>query len=135
MVAFSMPFLMSCQEKKKTEVREIPMEDFFRTPDKSGFSLSPSGEYLSFMAPYETRQNIFVQKVGEENAVRITSETERGIAGHFWANDNTIVYIKDVGGDENYQLFGIAPDGTNERAYTDMPGVRSQVIDALTRVE
>ena len=55
------------------------VEDFFRTPEKAAFQLSPGGEYLAYLGPYKRRQNIFVQKMGEDGAVRITSETERDI--------------------------------------------------------
>ena len=81
------------------------VEDFFRNPDKSRYQLSPDGTHFSFMGPYERRQNVFIQKIGDDKAMRITSETERDIAGYFWANDNRILFIKDSGGDENFQLI------------------------------
>ena len=40
------------------------IEDFFKNPEKTGYKLSPDGTYLSFLAPYERRMNIFVQKIG-----------------------------------------------------------------------
>lgn len=123
----------SCDGPKK--VREIPLEDFFRNSEKTGYQISPSGEYYSFMAPYESRQNIFIQKVGADSAVRITSETARDIAGYFWANDQRILYLKDTGGDENYQLYGVNLDGSDLIAYTDKPGVLTQVIDDLSGLE
>ena len=46
------------------------------------------------MAPYESRRNIFVQPVDGKQAVRITSETERDLAGYFWAGDNRILYLR-----------------------------------------
>lgn len=67
------------------------------------------------MAPYESRRNIFVQPVDGKDAVRITSETERDLAGYFWANNNRILYLKDTGGDENFQLYGVDIDGSNPR--------------------
>lgn len=119
----------SCGETQK--VREIPLEDFFRNSEKSSYQISPSGEYYSFMAPYESRKNIFIQKIGADSTIRITSETLRDIAGYFWANDERILYVKDTGGDENYQLFGVNIDGSNPIAYTNKPGVRTQIIDDL----
>ena len=37
--------------------------------------------------------NIFVQKIGEDQATRIASETARDIGGYMWANNNRIVFI------------------------------------------
>ena len=91
--------LASCAPKTAPE---LPMETFFRNSEKTGYQISPDGRYFSYMAPYESRRNIFVQPVDGKQAVRITSETERDLAGYFWASDNRILYLKDTGGDENY---------------------------------
>lgn len=111
------------------------VEDFFRTPDKTGFQISPDGEYYSYLAPYERRKNIFIQKIGEEKTIRITSETERDIDGYFWANKDRLVYIKDNGGDENFQLFATNKDGTNSKQLTPFEGVRIEIIDDLEDIE
>ena len=54
----SIGFTASAQDAK------IPMEDFFRKPEKVSYQLSPDGTYFSYMAPYNDRMNVFVQKVG-----------------------------------------------------------------------
>lgn len=102
---------------------------------KTGYQISPDGKYFSYMAPYESRRNIFVQPVDGKDAVRITSETERDLAGYFWANDHRILYLKDTGGDENFQLYGVDIDGSNPQAYTAIPGVRTQIIDPLEEID
>lgn len=109
----------------------IPLEDFFKNPEKSSFNLSPDGKYISYMAPYESRMNIFVQKVGSQKALRITSETDRDIAGYFWANNSRILFLKDNGGDENFALYGVDINGKNARCLTCFEGVRTQIIDDL----
>ncbi|MCO6477325.1 MAG: S9 family peptidase [Phaeodactylibacter sp.] len=107
------------------------VEDFFRNPDKAAFQLSPNGEYLAYMGPYERRQNIFVQRMGEREAVRITHETERDIGGYFWASDKRLVYVKDSGGDENFKLFAVDRDGSGPKDLTPFEGVKIQLIDDL----
>ena len=82
--------LASCAPKTAPE---LPMETFFRNSEKTGYQISPDGRYFSYMAPYESRRNIFVQPVDGKQAVRITSETERDLAGYFWAGDNRILYL------------------------------------------
>lgn len=111
------------------------VEDFFRTPEKVAFQLSPNGDYLAYLGPYERRQNIFVQKLGEDKAVRITNETERDIGGYFWSSDKRLVYVKDSGGDENFRLFAVDRDGAHPKDLTPFEGVKIQLIDDLEDIE
>ncbi|HNU77615.1 MAG TPA: S9 family peptidase [Prolixibacteraceae bacterium] len=126
--------LAACEQaEQKTPL--LPLEDFFRNPEKTAFQLSPNGEYFSYLAPWETRLNIFVQKVGADSAVRITSETARDIAGYLWKGDNRLLYLKDTGGDENYQLYGVDVDGSDLKGLTVFEKVRTEFIDDLKDVE
>lgn len=77
--------------------------------------------------------NVFVRAVGDSDteSVRITSETERSVAGYMWADDRRILFMKDTAGDENYQLYGVLCDGTDLRPYTAFEGVRTSLIDEL----
>lgn len=129
---FALFFLHACSPK---EVRQIPLEDFFKNSEKTSYSISPDGKYFSYMAPYQNRLNIYIQEVGRDTAIRITNETERDIAGYFWGNNNRLLYLKDTGGDENYQLYGINLDGSDAKAYTAIPGVRTTIIDPLEEID
>ena len=113
------------------EMAHIGLEDFFRNPDRSGYQISPNGEYYSYTAPWKNRMNIFIQKIGEKEATRITSIEDRDIAGYFWANDNRLIYLRDNGGDENFYLVGVDRSGENEKKLTEIEGVRTQIIDDL----
>lgn len=113
--------------------RQIPLENFFRNSERTGYQLSPDGSYISYMAPYKDRLNVFVRRVDEtdEHAIRITNETERSVAGYMWADNQRLLYMKDTAGDENYQLYGVHRDGSDDRAYTAFDGVRTSLIDDL----
>ncbi len=111
------------------------VEDFFRNPDKSSYQISPDGKYFSYLAPYKRRKNIFIRKIGEEKAIRITSETERDIHGYFWANKNRLVYVKDSGGDENFLLYAVDKDGQNPKNLTPFDGVKIEIIDDLEDID
>lgn len=119
------------KEPAMEEATLIPMEDFFRKPEKASFNLSPDGGHLAYMAPWNDRMNIYVQQIGEPEAKRITSVEDRDIAGYFWATENRLVYLKDHGGDENFYLVAVDRDGQNEVALTDIENVRTQIIDDL----
>tara|TARA_B100000767_G_scaffold94592_1_gene90943 strand:+ start:4389 stop:6314 length:1926 start_codon:yes stop_codon:yes gene_type:complete len=130
--------LFSCKNKAaKQKINEIimaeqiPLEDFFKNPEKSSYQISPNGSFYSFMAPYKNRMNIFIQKIGDSSATQLTFEEARDIAGYFWPNNEQIVFLKDEGGDENFHLFGVNIDGSNPISFTDFEGVRAQIIDDL----
>lgn len=109
----------------------LTLEDYFRNAQQTAYQLSPDGRHISFLAPYMDRMNIFVQPIDASHSQRLTSETERSIAGYFWKGNDRIFFIKDDGGDENYHLFSIATDGSDPKCYTPFPGVRASIIDDL----
>src|SRR5690242_20215023 len=86
---------------------QIPLRDFFKNPEKAAFQISPDGNYLSFMQPYQNRMNVFVQKRGSYRVVMVTNETERDISGYFWKSNHQIIYSKDFKGDENYHVVAV----------------------------
>lgn len=110
---------------------QIPLENFFRNPEKTSFVLSPNGEYFAYLAPYENRKNIFVQRIGDTTAVRVTNITDRDLSGIAWANNDRLIYVRDFGGDENYHLFSVRRDGTDEKDLTPYANVRVELIDEL----
>ncbi|MFH1297867.1 MAG: S9 family peptidase [Bacteroidota bacterium] len=129
-----MSLLLGGCKEKPMQVRQIPLEDFFKNPEKSRYRISPDGKYYSYMAPYENRMNIFVQVIGSDTAIRLTSEIDRDIAGYFWKNPTRLLYMKDTGGDENYRLYGVDVDGSKLVCFTDFPDVRTEIIDDLENV-
>jgi len=122
--------LGGCAPKEKLP-RTIPMKDFFRNPQTVSFRLSPDGRHLAFLKPWQTRLNIHVQEIGRDEERRITSAAERDIAGYFWASDSRIAYVQDKGGDENFRLYAVNIDGTEEKDLTPFEKVRVQLIDDL----
>jgi dipeptidyl aminopeptidase/acylaminoacyl peptidase len=120
-----MPASTSPTDSKKL----IPLRDFFRNPEQSGFQISPDGNSISFAQPYQNRLNVFVQPRKGGQAVRITSETERDVAGYFWKGSNRIVYAKDFKGDENFHVVAVDADGKNLVDLTPFEKVRAEIID------
>ncbi|MDT3695476.1 MAG: S9 family peptidase [Ignavibacterium sp.] len=116
---------------QQTEVPLIPMKDFFRNPEKRSFQISPDGNYLSFMQPVNSRMNVFIQKIGDEQTTQITFATERDVAGYFWKGNNRIIYIQDSKGDENFRLYAVDRDGKNQKDLTPFEKVRAGIVDDL----
>jgi dipeptidyl aminopeptidase/acylaminoacyl peptidase len=118
-------------QPSRQRIRLIPLEDFFRNPEKTSFKISPDGNYLSFLMPWEHRLNIYVQKIGTEQVVRITQAKQRDITNYLWANNQRLVYLMDQNGDENYRVYGVNIDGSDFKDLTPFDKVKVRVIDDL----
>jgi dipeptidyl aminopeptidase/acylaminoacyl peptidase len=114
---------------------KIPLRDFFRNPEKTGFQISPNAKYISYLAPWESRLNIFVQERGAPESKRITSDIDRDIRMYFWKADR-LLYLQDFGGDENHHLFLADATGTHDaKDLTPFEGVKVQIVDELEEFE
>jgi dipeptidyl aminopeptidase/acylaminoacyl peptidase len=111
--------------------KPIPLRDFFRNPERSRFQVSPDGNSISFMQPYQSRMNVFVQRRAGGEAVRVTSETERDVWGYFWKGPARIVFLKDFKGDENVHVVAVDADGANLCDLTPFEKVRANIVDDL----
>lgn len=122
---------MSDSSAEQHGVPLIPLEDFFRNPEKTGFKLSYDGQHLAFLQPVNQRLNLFSQPVDSDDALQLTEVTDRDIAGFLWASSKRLIYIRDNGGDENYSLFAVDQDGSNLKELTPFEDVKVQLIDDL----
>ena len=109
----------------------IPLRDFFRNPERTAYQISPTGESIAFLRPYENRLNVWVQPVKGGEARQVTAVTERDITSYFWKSDQHILFLQDSGGDENFHLYSANPNGDNIRDLTPLPGVQVRLVDDL----
>jgi len=129
--------VVACKDSKNDKpvtqepAPRIAVEDFFKNSEKRTFRLSPNGEYIAYMAPYKDRMNIHVRKFDSDSVTRVTSVEDRDLSGYFWANNDRLVYVRDKGGNENFHLFAVNKDGSDEKDLTPFDGVRAQIIDDL----
>ncbi len=107
----------------------IPLQDFFRNPERAAYTLSPDGRYIAWLAPVQRRMNLFVhdRHTGEE--YQLTAETERDIASYEWTSNTLILYSRDVGGDENYRLASVDVAARNSLRWVTPEGIRAEVLD------
>ncbi len=113
----------------------LPLEDFFRKPEKTAFAISPDGSYLAWLAPWQNRLNIHVQPIAGGQVKRLTDLTDRDIAHFVWEGNDQLVFSRDSGGDENFHLFAVRRDGGPVRDLTPYPGVRTDIVDELEDID
>ena len=109
----------------------IPLRDFFKNPEKSSYKISPDGKYLSYLASYKSRLNIFIRKTDSDKSKRITNETSRDIISYFWGSSERILYLQDNKGNENYHLYAVYKDGTGHMDLTPFEDITVSIIDEL----
>jgi dipeptidyl aminopeptidase/acylaminoacyl peptidase len=111
--------------------RRIPLEDFFRKPERTAVQISPDGTCLGWLAPWERRLNVHVRDLRTGQERRVTHATARDILAWFWASDARLVYAQDSGGDENYRLHVVKADGSGAIDLTPFEGVKCGLVDDL----
>ncbi|MBK7376624.1 MAG: S9 family peptidase [Chitinophagaceae bacterium] len=121
----------------KTEKEEKPplvaLEDFFKNADKTGWQISPDGEYISYRSNHLGHMNVFVRRISDSVGIPVTFDSVRPIFQYQWKG-NRILYLQDVGGDENFQLFSVSIDGKDQKALTPFPKVRTMILNDLRYV-
>ena len=96
----------------------IPRDVLFGNPDKAGPQISPDGKHLAYLAPDDKNVlQVWVRPIDKAEAKKITSDEKRGIRQYFWAHDGKhLLYLQDMGGDENFHLFAVRTrDGQDPR--------------------
>ncbi len=130
-ILLSIIILVGCNSEMKQKIPKIPMEDFFRNPEKSSFQISPDGKHIAYMKPWKTRMNVYVVDINTNNETRLTSSEERGVYGFGWLSNQRIGYAKDEGGNENIHFYAVNIDGTNEIDLTPFDNIQARMIDNL----
>ena len=108
--------LTSCSKEEKLISRQV----LFGNPDKASLKISPNHQMISFLAPVNDVLNVWVAPIDKPNeAVAITKDTLRGIRTYFWSyNNEQVIYLQDVGGDENWQVHAVNVDTKEDKNLT-----------------
>src|SRR4030042_6857401 len=119
-------FALNAEKKENNKL--ITVEDFFRNPEKSVVRISPDGKYLSYLAEYKKRMNVFVQDMETGMITRLSSITDRDIREYYWVNENRIIFFKDEDGNFMFKLFSIDLATNEVICHTDYQGADSKLI-------
>jgi len=97
--------LTSCAKEEPLISRQV----LFGNPDKASVKISPNHQMISYLAPLNDVLNVWVAPIDKpEDAVAVTNDTLRGIRIYFWSyNNEQVLYLQDLGGDENWQLHAV----------------------------
>jgi dipeptidyl aminopeptidase/acylaminoacyl peptidase len=127
-LALAVPAFTSLTLAQETPL--IPREILVGNPEKAALRLSPDGTRLSYLAPSEENVlHVWVRTIDKEDDVMVTNDTVRGIRRYFWAEDgNHILYLQDIGGDENWHVYSADLATKVVRDLTPFQGIRAENI-------
>lgn len=112
-----------------TSVPLIPRTILFGNPVKTSPRISPDGTRMAYLAPVNNVLNVWVGTIGQEDYQPVTNDTVRGVRFYFWAQDNRhILYIQDMGGNENWRLYATNLETRETRDLTPFDEVQAQVV-------
>ncbi|MXW46089.1 MAG: S9 family peptidase [Gammaproteobacteria bacterium] len=104
------------------QAKQYSVSDFFKNSEFAALRLSPNGEWLAALGPYEGRRNLFTMRLSDKAAARLTSfeskgrdESNQDVAFFFWANDERLIFGLDSAGNESFSWFAVNRDGTKGR--------------------
>ncbi len=107
----------------------VPRTVLFGNPERVSPKISPDGTRLAWIAPHDGVLNVWVQPIGGGEPKVITADRDRGIRTFLWAPDDArILYLQDLGGDENWRLFLADVQTGESQDLTPFDGVQAQLV-------
>lgn len=83
----------------------------------------------------EQQIQCFRKKMNDDSEpVRVSNSKDRDIAGFFW-KENSLLYLKDKGGDENFHIYSTTFNGSKEKDLTPYPNVTVGILSGLQGVK
>jgi dipeptidyl aminopeptidase/acylaminoacyl peptidase len=115
----------SCKNKPV----QIPISDFFKTPQESFFKISPDGKYVSYLKPYKDKQNLFIRSLADGKERMATSFDDYSIREYYWTYNDQVVFTQDVIADDEYKLFALDIATLKTRNILSEKKVRIRILD------
>ena len=108
----------------------IPRDALFGNPERANVQISPDGRYLGWVAAVDGVLNVWVAPADDIGKARaVTADKARGIRQYVWSHrPDTLLYLRDTGGDENFHLFSVDLASGQARDLSDFPATRAEVV-------
>jgi len=121
-------------------VELIPRSVLFGNPERTGPRISHDGSSLAWIAPRDGVLNVWVAPIEGSSGVDweaarpVTDDRDRGVRQFGWAWDGRhLLYVQDVGGDENWRLYDVDLETGARRDLTPFEKIHAMIIGSSKR--
>jgi len=120
-------------------VQLIPRSVLFGNPERTSPQISHDGSSLAWIAPRDGVLNVWVAPIGPAGADwaaarAVTDDRDRGVRVFGWAWDGRhLLYVQDVGGDENWRLYDVDLETGARRDLTPYEKIHATIIGSSKR--
>jgi dipeptidyl aminopeptidase/acylaminoacyl peptidase len=114
---------------KQNEVRQIPVSDFFKTPEKSFFKISPDGKYISYLKPYKDKQNIYIRSLVTGAEQMATTFTDYSVRDYTWTFNNQIVFTQDIIAVDEFKIYTLDVATLKFKSLVNLDKARIRILN------
>jgi hypothetical protein len=114
---------------KQNEVRQIPVSDFFKTPEKSFFKISPDGKYISYLKPYKDKQNIYIRSLATGAEQMATNFTDYSVRDYSWTFNNQIVFTQDIIAVDEFRIYTLDVATLKIKSLVNLDKARIRILN------
>ncbi|WP_417905533.1 alpha/beta fold hydrolase [Candidatus Tisiphia endosymbiont of Micropterix aruncella] len=114
----------------------IQRQILFSNPDKAMVTLSPDGQYISYLAPKDGVLNLWIGPSSDPSKAQpVTDDKDRGIESYAWTFSGThILYAQDNKGDENFRIYAFNLKTQNTTLLTPARDVKGLIYGISERI-
>jgi dipeptidyl aminopeptidase/acylaminoacyl peptidase len=119
---------LSCA-RREVEFRTYPLETFFDYKSVSSATYSPDEKIIAYISDASGVHNIWTVPVSGGEPRQLTYDTVNTIIFVTWCpNRDSLVYLQDKGGNENFHLYLMPAQGGSAVELTPGDSVRTQFL-------
>lgn len=126
-IYFFLLLLLTISCKPRGE-RQVPISDFFKTPENSSFKISPDGRYISYLKPYKEKQNLFIKSLADGKESRATSFADYSVREYSWTYNNQVIINQDIIPNEQFKMYVADISGLKLRELFEENHARMRIL-------
>lgn len=116
--------------KSNIAVKNIPVDDFFKSRDKAYYRVSPDGKSLAYLQIQDKNSALYVEDLSTGAKKQITNLKDKDISFYFWTSSNELIfYTEETGKDRKSDLFLINKNGGKIFLLNSSKKSRLQIIE------
>ncbi|TSD62635.1 S9 family peptidase [Inquilinus sp. KBS0705] len=126
LIVIALIFACAC---KQNTVRQIAVSDFFKTPEKTFFKISPDGNYISYLKPYKDKQNIYIRSLVDGTEHMATTFTDYSVRDYTWTFSNQIVLTQDIIAVDEFRLYTLDVASLKLKSLLNLDKARIRILN------